>query len=370
MRKRHKTRYPGLYYRLEDEGKPAGPRRYIVWYSDANGKGHTQTLPLEASLEEARLLQGQLQSRKASGETLVRTRKTVGELLDEWMDSQRGRVKPKTVEDYEGAIRRLKKAFGTRKVTELSPSDVARLIGQMKQQGLKTWTVRKTLTPLRMAYAVAVREGWVSSSPVDKLLPSEKPKGDASEKRCLSKDEITRLLVSTRDRQGGDNHRWKALFALLCFTGLRISEALALTWNDVTEDRVIVREGKTDAAKREVILIPAVRSLLAAWKLKQPPGVEFVFGTAPGRSCGRREALTRLRATCKRAEIPSYTLHELRHTFASILIAQGELPTLVAKQMGHADPGVTMKTYAHLFEAVESTDRARERLQEAMGGMV
>lgn len=500
-RARHKTRYPGIYYRLVDEGKPDGARRYIVYYSDANGKGHTQTLPLEASLEDARLLQGQLQSRKASGETLVRTRKTVGELLDEWMDSQRGRVKPKTVEDYEGAIRRLKKAFGTRKVTELSPSDVARLIDQMKGQGLKTWTVRKTMTPLRMAYTVAVREGWVSSSPVDKLLPSEKPKGDASEKRCLSKDEISRLLVSTRDRQGGENHRWKALFALLCFTGLRISEALSLTWDDVTEDRVIVRAGKTDAAKREVILIPAVARMLSEINQKRsalklvhvegemqlggvragdPPskarvpkevlrhsptdaplpgtlkgwgrrgagdrspwvrdgetrrevgigasvgdvtgtgaplgqggigspqerrserqpsrelGVvgggdsfraegdrsdvpalrgavrasRYVFSTRTGRQVSRREALRALRATCKRAGIPSYTLHELRHTFASILIAQGELPTLVAKQMGHADPAVTMKTYAHLFEAVESTDRARERLQEAMGGMV
>jgi integrase len=71
-----------------------------------------------------------------------------------------------------------------------------------------------------------------------------------------------------------------------------------------------------------------------------------------------------------KAGLPDYTLHELRHTFASILIAQGELPTLVAKQMGHADPGVTLKTYTHLWQEKESIETARERLQEAMGGLI
>jgi integrase len=280
-------------------------------------------------------------------------------------------VKPKTVEDYEGAIRRLKKAFGTRKVAELSPSDVARLIGQMKGQGLKTWTVRKTLTPLRMAYAVAVREGWVSSSPVDKLLPSETPKGDASEKRCLSRAEIDALLAHTLSQDGrAENPRWKALFGLLCYTGLRISEALALTWNDVTETSVIVREGKTESAAREVILIPAARSLLAAWKLKQAPGVDFVFGTSPGRSCGRREALTALQATCKRAGIPNYTLHELRHTFASIQISLGRSLPWIASQMGHKDAEITLSTYAHLYHPEEETAQAIREMQAAMGGMV
>ena len=371
MRKRHKTRYPGVYYRLVDEDKPDGPRRYVVWYSDANGDGHTQTLPVEASLEDARLLQGSLQARKSQGETLVRTRKTVGELLDGWLELRRPDMKEKTASDYEWAIARLKKAFGGRRVTELSPSDVARLISTMKADGSKTWTVKKVLTPLTGAYALAVREGWVSTSPVGKLLPSERPKGDQREMRCMARDDIPKLLASTVGQDNRtENTRWKALFALLVFTGLRISEALALEWDDVTEDVVVVRGGKTASAKREVILIPAVRSLLAAWRLKQAPGCQFVFGTQENASCGRGEALRALRATTKRAGIPSYTLHELRHTFASILIAQGELPTFVAKQMGHADPGVTMKVYAHLFEAQESADAARARLQDAMGGLV
>lgn len=364
MRTRHKTRYPGIFYRLVDETKPNGDRRYIVWYSDAQGVGHTQTLPVTASLEDARLLQGNLQARKADGETLTRTRKTVGELLDEWFAAQRPTWKPKTAEDYAYGVTVLKDAFGSRRATELSPSDVARLISRLKLDGKKTWTVKKIMSPLNGAYRVAVRDGLVGSNPVEKLLPSERPKGDQREMRCLPQGDIGKLLEATSTK------RWKALFALLCFTGLRISEALALTWDDVLEDRVIVRGGKTDSAKREVMLIPSVRRLLVSYRLTQTPGATLVFGTRENRSPGRREALRALRVAEEKASLPNYTLHELRHTFASILISQGEPLTLIARQMGHADPGITLKTYAHLFEEQESVDAAMEKLQTAMGGMV
>jgi integrase len=360
MRKRHKTQYPGITYRLVDETKPAGPRRYIVWFSDTTGRETTKTLPLGATLEDARLEKGKLENRKANGETLIRTKKDVSALLDDWAST----LPEKTAEGYAYGIDVLKDRLGPKRATELTASDVARLIQNLKREGKKTWTVKKILTPLSSSYRLAMRDGIVASNPVSKLLPSERPKGDQREMRTLDGSSLQLLLGSTT------SPRWRTLFSLLAFTGLRISEALGLTWDDVTENSVIVRQGKTEAAAREVILIPAVRSLLAAEKLKQAPGTQFVFATAEGGSCGRRDALRALHAAEKKAGLPNYTLHELRHTFASILIAQGELPTFVAKQMGHKDPSITMSTYAHLFEAEESTDKAREKLQAAMGGMV
>ena len=370
MRKRHKTRYPGIYYRLVDEAKPDGPRRYIVWYSDATGE-HTQTLPEGATLEDARLLKGQLENRRADGEQILRSRMTVSELLDQYLDNRRASLAENTIEGHEAGIKVLKKAFGDTRVTELAPSTIARLIMLMQKNGKKASSIRRTLAPLSGAYRMAVRDGLVSSSPVVKLLPHEKPQGEQRKMRCLSRGEITSLLASTRSQNGKEeNLLWKTLFSTLCFTGLRISEALALTWDDITEEGVVVRSGKTAAAERTVMLIPSVRRLLTALKLSQAPGVQFVFATQEGAPVGRRNALTALHATCKRAELPKYTLHELRHTFASILIDQRELPTLVAKQMGHADPGITMKVYAHLFEEQASVEQARDRLQEAMGGVV
>jgi integrase len=371
VRTRHRTRYPGIYYRLVDETKPDGLRRYVVWYSDANGQGHTQTLPVGTTLEDARLLQGQLQARKAGGESLLRARMTVGELLDRYLDDRRDSLSENTIAAHEWGVKVLKDSFGQRKLTELSPSDVARLVSLMQKSGKKASTIRRVLAPLSGAFRVAVRDGLVSSSPVGKLLPHEKPKGPAADKRCLSRAEIESLLASTLSQNGkGENLQWKALFSTLVFAGLRISEALALTWDDVTEEGLVVRRSKTEAGERTVMLIPAVRRLLSELKLSQAPGVQFVFATQEGAPLGRRNALRALHACCDRAGLPKYSLHELRHTFASILIAQRELPTLVARQMGHADPSITMKVYAHLFEEQESVDLAQERLEAAMGGMV
>jgi integrase len=360
MRTRHKTPHRGIYYRLVDEAKPDGPRRYIVWYSDINSKGRTVTMPVGATLKESRLKQGELQARKASGETLIRTRKDVAGLLDEWVST----LPSSTAEGYEYGISVLKERVGQRRATDLSASDVARLISDLKREGKKTWTVKKVLTPLRSAYRLAVRDGLVPANPCDKLLPSEKPRGDQRQMRVLSKDHFGSLLTSCT------SGRWKTLFATLGLCGLRVGEALALTWDDVLEDRIIVRKSKTEAGVREVMLIPAVRQLLVSHRLSQAPGAQFVFGTREDRPCGRREALRALRMAEERAGLADYTLHELRHTYASILIAQGELPTLVARQMGHADPGVTLKTYTHLWQEKESIETARERLQEAMGGLI
>jgi integrase len=360
---RHKTAHAGIYYRLAKEDRPDGPRRYVVWYSDANGVGHTETLPLGTTLEDARLRQSQLKTRKATGDRLIPTKKTVGELLDDYLELRSSSLKPKTIEDYGYAIKVLKKRVGHRKVRELSTNDIATLMADLKTTGLKTWTVRKIVTPLGGALKVAVREGWISSNPMDSLLSHERPKSDQREMRVLEKDEIPKLL------KAASSDRWRTLFATLLFTGLRIGEALALEWTDVT-DVLNVRQSKTKAGEREVMVIPALRAILTKWRLQSTPGQVFVFANAQGAAVSRREALRALRAAEKKADIPDYTLHELRHTFASILISQGEIPTLVAHQMGHADPGVTMKVYAHLFESQENVDRARGRLQAAFGGMV
>src|SRR6187551_3705874 len=210
-RTRHKTKHPGITWRAAAEGG----RRYVVAYTDSAGRPHSKTLPLGATLEEARNLQTEYRKRKFDG-GLVVCRQTVGELLDEWFETRKPSLKPKTIKGYDWAIRiHLKPAFGTRKVTSLTASEVAHFIADMKNRGLKTWTVKNALKPLHGAYQVAVRDGKVASSPVTKLLPSERPKMDQREMRCLSNSEITLLL------SGASSHRWKTLFALLTFAGLR-----------------------------------------------------------------------------------------------------------------------------------------------------
>lgn len=368
-RQRHRTQYPGIRYRLVNENRPDGPRRYIVDYWDANGVQHSETLSVGSTLEDARLRKAALESKK----TIVDNKRTVGLLLDEYIAARESSLSEKTRKDYAYGVKVVKDAMGRRRLKDLSPNDCASLIAKLRKEGKKAATIKKILTPLQGALRIAVREGWVTGNPLEALLPHERPKADGKKMRCLSSDEIAKLLEAAKESPGSgwawEGDRWSTLFSLLLFTGLRIGEALALTWDDINGSVRVKAElegaRKTESAEREVMLIPSLELRLKTWKLLSGGrDSDLVF---PGVT--RRNALRALNACEKRAGIPDYTLHELRHTFASILIAQGETPVLVAHQMGHADPATTLKTYAHLFDAAENVSMACERLQRGVGGI-
>lgn len=357
-RRRHTTNIPGIRYRLLNEERPDGPRRYVIGYTDANGRYHTETLPVGMTLADAKARKAALEGKSA---TYVPVKKTVGELLDEYLASRKD-LKAKTYEDYAWGVEVIKDEMGNRDLKALSPNDVASLTATLQDRGLKGASIRKILTPLVGALRVAVREGWIVANPMDRLLPHERPRSDTKKMRVLTMDEIQRLVAEA------SSDRWALLFQTLAFTGLRISEALALTWDDISEDEVTVYGTKTQAAERTVMLIPTLRHAFVRYWLQTGRKQGYVFANAKGTPVSRREALRALRAAEKRAGLPNYTLHELRHTFASMLIAQGENVTLVADQMGHANPAVTLTTYAKLFDAQKNVETARSRLESAVIG--
>lgn len=166
---------------------------------------------------------------------------------------------------------------------------------------------------------------------------------------------------------------YRALITSLVFTGMRIGEALALEWSDVdfAEGLIHVRGGKTENAARSIVMIPALSKLLRGHQMASGGREGLVFGTKNGTQQERRNVLRRgLQRGLEDASLEKMTLHELRHTFASILIGQGFDVTFVADQLGHADPAITLRVYAKLFDPAARRDEARERLQRASGEMV
>jgi integrase len=94
----------------------------------------------------------------------------------------------------------------------------------------------------------------------------------------------------------------------------------------------------------------------------------FVFTTRTGSPLGHRNvARQALDPALERAGLPSMRWHDLRHTCASLLIAQGQSDVFVARQLGHASPSITRDVYSHLFDAAEHAARMREGLEAAYG---
>jgi integrase len=158
---------------------------------------------------------------------------------------------------------------------------------------------------------------------------------------------------------------------------LRIGELLDLRWRDVDLSAGVIhgRGGKTDAATREIDMLPVLRDELLALKAKarRTAPSDLVFGTSTGARQSESNIRTRVLAPSVRlanerlelaGEVPMPRLHPhaLRHTYASVLAALGEDPRSVMAQIGHTTPTFTFTAYAHAMRRDEAWREALRRL--------
>jgi len=134
-------------------------------------------------------------------------------------------------------------------------------------------------------------------------------------------------------------------------------------------------ELKTPAARREVVLAPSVAKLLRErWLVTRDKAADdLVFSNSKGRGLDYRRVGDDFRQAIKRAGIQTarerLSLHSLRHGFSSMLIASGLNVVFVSRQLGHANPGITLKTYAHLFDQADNAAAARQALDRSYSAM-
>ena len=259
------------------------------------------------------------------------------------------------------------------KLRDLTPDRVAEW-SQRNEQTLARDTAQLALITLRQILRYAMRQGWIGANPVDCLEPGEKPSGKRGEVRILDERDLGRLVAHAGP--------YRVLFAFLPYCGLRIGEALGLRWCDVNLDagllhvrqqlsrRRIPKQLKTPAAQREVVLAPALVNVLREHWLASPHKTpeEFVFTDSLGRGRDYRDVGEGFRHAVKAAALTGpgrLTLHSLRHTFTSLLIAKGLNVVFVSRQLGHASPTTTLGVYAHLFGQAEHAAAAARAVLEA-----
>ena len=166
----------------------------------------------------------------------------------------------------------------------------------------------------------------------------------------------------------------KVIVATFVLAGPRALEVGHMLWRDVdlANGRLYVGRSKTQAGLREIRMLPILRDLLAEHKAKayRSGPDDLVFPTATGGRRDKDNLRDRVLAPVferaneilvERGRVPlpkGLTPHKLRHTFASVLIACGEDPVTVMKQLGHSDPAFTLRVYAHMMSR-EPGERAR-----------
>jgi len=304
---------------------------------------------------------------------------TLAVYADRWLGTLGGQLRERTLAGYRSQLRlHVLPALGKRPIAELNEDDILELIAELQAAGYTGWTIRTILTPLSRLLSHAVRRGVIASSPISRLDRTERPAVWAREQRILGRDEIALLLECAPTR-------FRTVLATAIFSGLRQGELLALTWADVDFEQGVLRvrksldrqqrrlDLKTRNAMRDVVLMPALARLLQEHKNASgySGAGNYVFVSQRGTPLYWRNLSRRaLQPALRKAGIAPLRWHDLRHTYASLLIAQGANIVYASRQLGHGSSDITLRCYSHLFDQAEHAARTRDALENMFGEML
>jgi integrase len=337
---------PGLYVR---DG------RYIAGAKIA-GRWTMHTLDA-TTLTEAKRGRDSWLAGIREGRTAARNAITLADLFAEHQNARD--LSDRTRQHEQHLLDRHLAALKSRRAQDITPSDVARLLRSMRDR-YSPWTCVAVYRILKGSFALGVRRGVATRSPLDGLAPSEVPKQrNARDIDVLDDARIAQLV------NAGASERWRAALALAGYAGLRLGEVRGLRWQDIDLDADLIhvrcsllpdgtpKPPKTAAGMRPVPILPALRKLLVAWRLRSPHTrpTDVVICTAEGYPVQERNLRRALDAAKEAAGMEAtdarLSWHSLRHAFASALATDLDVPsTTLARIVGHADAGFTLKLYA------------------------
>jgi integrase len=318
-------------------------------------------------------------------------RLTVADYLDDWLTGASRSLRPSTASTYARHIRlHILPTLGRLPVVRLRPEQLDRLYTGLLAKGLSRTSVQHIHAILRRSLSQATRRGVIGRNPTDLVDP---PGRDHPRMQVLSIDQARGLLATAKTpRHAG----LEALYVLALTTGMRRGELLALRWADVdltartltvtgTLQRVKRADGtsaleraqpKTKTSMRRIPLTSVAVDALTRHargheRTRDIAGTEwvdggFVFTNELGGPMEPRNLIARsFTPLLADAGIPHVRFHDLRHTAATLMAAQGVHTKVVSEVLGHASVGITLDLYSHVTPGM--SDQAVSAMEVVFG---
>ena len=315
-------------------------------------------------------------------------RLTVAEHLKNWLD---GYVKTncsiRTLESYQSTIERhLIPALGYIQLRQLQPPMIQAYYGRACEK-LSAKSVLYHHRILKQSLKYAVRQGYLGRNPCD-LVDAPKPRRKSM--RTLTPEELEALL-----EVASDNQFYPVIYTAVS-TGLRQAELLGLRWRDIGLDLQSIsvcralykrrgicefKEPKTSHSKRRVSMTAKLANYLNEYKgereslflhlgrLLSPD--DLVFSNIEGKPLDPGVMSHNFARMAKRAGLEGVRFHDLRHTFASLMLLKGAKPKVISEALGHSSVAFTMDVYSHIIEGMQQDAMALldEVLPKGKNGM-
>ena len=328
----------------------AGARSFILNYRTRAGRlrrftiGSFPNWSTGAARDEARNLKIRIDRGGDPLGDIQRTRgaPTVSDLCDRFLAEYLPRKRASTQHTYKPQIENvIRPALGRLKLAEVTFADTDGLHRKLSAHGTP-YRANRVIALLSRMFSMAMRWQWRSDNPCRGIERNAEPK----RRRYLSADELARLghaLDKASDQQSAN------IIRLLLLTGARRGEVLSARWADFDAD--FTTWTKPSAATKQKLehvapLSSAAQRLLLDIREQTPAAAQWVF---PANGSHRRDVKDSWAALCKAANINGARVHDLRHTYASVLASAGLSLPVIGALLGHATATTTHR-YAHLFD--------------------
>ena len=380
-----KSNGEGTVYFVEKEGCW---RAEITWID--GGVKHRKTWRASKQSDAKTKLTEFKKQLLLNGTEVPRESKTFRDFANEWVDViLKPKVKPLS---YERKISTLNnqvyKHIGDIPISKLTHSQIQKMVNDLTEKGLSYSTVKKAYEAVSAClryYRITTSTSFNTCEGI--TLPEMKRKSE-SDINFFTEEERKRILKeATRKHQNGKYvYRLGWVFILLLYSGLRVGELCALTWNDIDFDNRIISVSKNaveitemdERGNRSSVLktqnstktksgiraVPMTQKAFESLSELQKITGEYEYIVTSSK--GVRIRPTRLNKTfhqiLKAAGLGCVGVHTLRHTFATMLFNNGCEVKIVSELLGHSNTKITENTYIHLIQqqkvkAIQSIDR-------------
>lgn len=337
-----------LNYRSRTSGRE---KRYTIGRFPAwkTAAARTEAMELRKRIDRQEDPLEQIKTRRAAP--------AVANLCTRFIEEHLPRKRPATQRDYRRIIaQEVLPTLKHIKVADVTFNDIDGLHRVITKRGTP-YIANRTVAVLSKMFSLAIKWGYCPTNPARGIERNLEEKRH----RYLTKNELMKFMTALAE------HRDKTaanILRLLLLTGARRGEVQAMRWAELDLSAgAWIKPASTTKQKliHRVPLSAPARQLLAGLHQNAAPGAEFVF---PGASGGHRvEIKHNWRAICKEAGIADARVHDLRHTFASLLVNGGASLPLIGSLLGHSQPQTTAR-YAHLF------DDPQRRAAEGVGALL